>query len=41
MTVEEWLLGKIWKCNKEKETINVDENSKYAINIDNERNELA
>lgn len=41
MTVEEWLLGKIWKYNKEKETINVDENSKYAINMDNERNELA
>lgn len=41
MTVEEWLPGKIWKCNKEKENINVDENSKYAINIDNERNKLA
>lgn len=40
MTVEEWLPGKIWKCNK-KETINIDENSKYAINIDNEWNELA
>lgn len=38
MTVEERLSAKIWKYNKGNENINVDENSKHAINMDNERN---
>lgn len=37
MTVE-WLWEEIWKYNKGNENINIDENSKYAIDIDNEKN---